>query len=366
MTELEFIKLLDPVIAKVHCGHTELQYSDNFGNYIYENGLFIPFSINYLKAKAYIVRNYKEDISEYLGSEIISINGVSAAEMLKKLYSNMNGDGFNTQNILYTINHSPVSTFSKLFNYTDSYNFQCIKPGEKNISDFKIKAIKYQEIQSVIEEKYPKEYINFKFEKIDNLNTAVITITSFVKHDNSSFSEFLRSSFEQIFSLDIQNLIVDVRGNDGGHPDLAIDLLQYITDKDFVYFKTHIGNKWNDPIKPHERIFEGNLFILFDGGCFSTSGHFISLIKYHSIGTLIGQESGSTFSCNDNSKSFVLPNTKIGGKVARTTFETAVTGFRWDRGILPDHLVESDLMDIIDGVDTIMEYALDLISESIK
>ena len=79
MTELEFIKLLDPVIAKVHCGHTELQYSDNFGNYIYENGLFIPFSINYLKAKAYIVRNYKEDISEYLGSEIISINGISAA-----------------------------------------------------------------------------------------------------------------------------------------------------------------------------------------------------------------------------------------------------------------------------------------------
>jgi len=97
-----------------------------------------------------------------------------------------------------------------------------------------------------------------------------------------------------------------------------------------------------------------------------TSGHFISLVKYHDIGILVGQESGSTFSCNDNSKSFVLPNTRIGGKVARTTFETAVTGFRWDSGILPDHVVEPNLRDIIDGVDTIMEYALDLISESIN
>ena len=88
------------------------------------------------------------------------------------------------------------------------------------------------------------------------------------------------------------------------------------------------------------------------------------LVKYHNIGTFIGRESGSTFSCHDNSLRFVLPNTKINGKVARNTFETAVTGLSWEKGIMPHHYVEPNLEDLSNGLDTIMEYALNLIKHS--
>jgi len=56
------------------------------------------------------------------------------------------------------------------------------------------------------------------------------------------------------------NLIVDVRGNDGGHPDYAIDLFRYLMHKDFVYFKTGVSvEKWNHP---YENSFKGQVYIL--------------------------------------------------------------------------------------------------------
>jgi hypothetical protein len=119
-----------------------------------------------------------------------------------------------------------------------------------------------------------------------------------------------------------------------------------------------------DFIKPYKNNFKGKVYILINGGELSTTGHFISLVKCHNIRTFIGRESVSTFSCHDNSLRFVLPNTKINGKVARNTFETAVTGLSWEKGIMPDHYVESNLEDLINGVDTIMEYALNLIKHS--
>ena len=367
MTELEFIKILEPMVAKVHCGHTELWYSENFQNYIYANGLFIPLSIHYIDNRAYIIRDYTENYVLTEGSEIILINDVPVSQILKTLYAGMNGDGFNKQNILFTINKSPVSTLSKYFNYTDSYTIQFTKPGEKNISTVTLEGIKYQKLVSVLNKRYNMDSENraFSFKILDSLNTAVIAIRSFVMRENDNYYEFLKSSFNQIDSQNIQNLIVDVRGNDGGHPDYSIDLLRYLMNKDFVYFKTKVSNeKWNTFIKPHKNNFKGNIYILINGGELSTTGHFISLVKYHNIGTFIGRESGSTFSCHDNSLRFVLPNTKIGGKVARNTFETAVNGLSWEKGIMPHHYVEPNLKDLINGVDTIMEYALNLIKHS--
>jgi len=365
MTELEFIKILDPMVAKVHCGHTELWYSDKFQDYIYKNGHFIPFSIYYIKDKAYIRKDYTENKVLPEGAEITLINDTPVSLILKSLYKSMNGDGFNTQNILFTINNSPVSTLSKYFNYIDNYNIQFKKPDNMKVSTLMLKAIKYQDLVSIANKRYEliSEDSEFSFKILDSIRTAVIKIHSFVMNKNDNYFKFLKSSFNQIDSFNIQNLIVDVRGNDGGHPDYAIELLKYIMNQDFIYFKTDLDNQeWNNPIKPYANSFKGNVYILINGGELSTTGHFISIVKYYNIGKFIGQESGSTFSCHDNSFEFVLPNTGIGGKVARTTFETAVTGISWENGIRPDYYVEPNIKDVLKNNDTIMEYTLQLIS----
>ncbi|MBN1183183.1 MAG: hypothetical protein JXB49_12895 [Bacteroidales bacterium] len=366
MTELEFIKIIEPVIAKLHCGHSELWYSEQFEDYVYENNLFLPISVYYIHDRAYVRKHYLNSNESLEGAEIISINGESASNIQRSLFSSMNGDGYNKQNILFTINKTPASIISKYFDYTETYQIKLLKPRDTIPSVYFLDGIKYETLIDISNERYPVNSVNadLDFVIIDSLNTAVIKIGSFASNSNDNYYGFLQSAFRQIETSNMQNLIIDVRGNDGGTPDYSIELLKYLVNHDFIYFRNKLNNtEWNYPIKPYNDNFKGDLFILIDGGELSTTGHFISLLRYHNVGKFIGQESGSTFTCHDNCLEFTLPNTKIRGKVPRTTFETAVSGLSSDRGIIPDYCVESNIEDIIENKDTIMKYALRLISQ---
>jgi hypothetical protein len=129
----------------------------------------------------------------------------------------------------------------------------------------------------------------------------------------------------------------------------------------FIYFSEEVGNELCRPIKPHDFTFAGNKYFLIDGGCFSTTGHFLSIVKFHKLGMLIGEESGGSFACNDSSLRVTLPNTWIGVRIPMKTFSTAVTGFKKGRGIMPDHSVKPLLKDILSGEDTVLNYTLNLI-----
>ena len=107
--------------------------------------------------------------------------------------------------------------------------------------------------------------------------------------------------------------------------------------------------------------FKGKLFILIDGGGASTTGHLLGLLKYHKIGTLIGEETGGTFVCHNAHNSFQLKHTRFQVTVATGTFASAVKDLPKDRGILPDILVYPRPEDFAAGKDTILEYALSLI-----
>ncbi|MBN1340264.1 MAG: S41 family peptidase [Bacteroidales bacterium] len=366
MTEPEFIKILEPMVAKVHCGHTELWYSEDFQDFVYSQKLFIPLSAYYIHDTAYIKRQYTDKNILPEGSRILSINNIDVRSIQESLFETMNGDGFNKQNILFTINKTPVSILSKYFDYSEKYEIEIIRPSESVPTLVSVKGIKYDDLLAIAGNRYGDnpDRENFSFRIADSLSTAIISIHSFVKNEDDNYVEFLKSSFGLIDEQNIQNLIVDVRGNDGGHPDYSVGLLKYLINHDFIYFKTKLDDpEMNNPITPYSNSFKGNLYVLMNGGELSTTGHFISLLKYHKTGKLVGQESGSTFSCNDNSLVFSLPNTHIRGKVARTTFETAVSGLSQEKGIMPDYHVEPDIRDIIKNIDTIMDYTLKLIRD---
>jgi C-terminal processing protease CtpA/Prc len=120
-----------------------------------------------------------------------------------------------------------------------------------------------------------------------------------------------------------------------------------------------------DPIPRAEHPFEGNIFILINGGGFSTTGHFTSVLQYHNIGTFVGVETGGTYTCNDASKEIKLDNTRIYVLSPRGTFAAAVEGFPDNRGIIPDVIIEPKVEDLVIGKDTELEYVLnELINKS--
>jgi hypothetical protein len=84
-------------------------------------------------------------------------------------------------------------------------------------------------------------------------------------------------------------------------------------------------------------------------------------LRFHGLGTFIGTETGSTYTCNAAVRVFPLQNTGIGLKIATGSFAAAVEGFPKDKGIIPHHVVERNIDDLKNGVDTVMDYALELI-----
>jgi hypothetical protein len=98
-----------------------------------------------------------------------------------------------------------------------------------------------------------------------------------------------------------------------------------------------------------------------DGGCFSTTGHFLSMIKYHQWGMLIGEESGGSYVCNGCIENYTLPNTKIILNCARCVYQANFHGFSRERGIMPDIEIRPKIEDLIENRDTVMRFVLKLV-----
>jgi C-terminal processing protease CtpA/Prc len=110
-----------------------------------------------------------------------------------------------------------------------------------------------------------------------------------------------------------------------------------------------------------EHVFTGELFVLIDGGCFSSTGHLSALLKYHGAGIFIGVETGGSFACNDASEGYTLKHTGLRIGLPRMTFRVATRGLAKGRGILPDHEIEPTIDDLISGRDVVREKAVSLI-----
>jgi hypothetical protein len=164
--------------------------------------------------------------------------------------------------------------------------------------------------------------------------------------------------------LGIAHLVIDIRGNGGGDPDMSVALISHLARRPFVYFKKGVsyGNLFVETA-PHAVHFGGTVHVLIDGGCFSTSGHFCSIVRHHELAVFIGETGGGTFRCHDNSTEIVLGHTDLRLRVARTTFEAAVPDHDVSAGFPPDHRIIPTINDILSGNDPQMDFAIRLFEE---
>jgi hypothetical protein len=157
-----------------------------------------------------------------------------------------------------------------------------------------------------------------------------------------------------------RTLVIDLRDNDGGHPIFAAILYSYLRQEEFIYFRENPDVPDFEPLyntmEANENSFDGNCYVLINGGCLSTTGHLISLLKYHKRAVFIGEEPGSWFYCNDFSKQVKLPNTQIEVNIPQATFQTKVSGYKIRDHFQVDHSVKLSVDDLINNSDVYMEF----------
>ena len=242
--------------------------------------------------------------------------------------------------------------------------------GQENFSVKELQA-DFKQFRQFLEESHPKLY-RFTSRREDlwmelkDEQTAILTIRTFAYYDdNKGFNRFIDSSFQVIHDHDIQHLVIDLRGNDGGDPFCSTHLLSYLQKKPVIYFSQPYGRyaRLNKPLPMAENPYKGSQYYLIDGMCFSTTGHLTSLLRYYGLGTFIGEETGATYTCNDASHDTKLKHTGYRLQSARGSFATAVIGFSPDKGILPDQPVRQSIDEVIMNHDAVLEYTLQLIKQ---
>ena len=386
------------------CGHTKLMPSEENGfMYYYNTENLFPLKLFLEGHKAYVLSSYDSSIKIKPGTEIIGINGMAIKDIINGLLNNLFSDGHNQTFKYYELNRYFSALFSNFYLEegmgNDKISITYKDHGRKGRMDLPV--VSYQWIKEIDEEEGNKIPYQLEFKEG---NTALMTIRTFWPDEEKyNFERFLMHSFASINDKNIQNLILDLRGNEGGKDGYGALLLSYLMDAEFRYYdklvlatnekfsfvehaqlpegydqlralitQTEDGEfRWehNENLNiqtPQENRFTGEVFVLIDGACFSVTSEFSAVA--HSLGraTFVGDETGGGYYGN-NSGAFAivtLPNSKIELGIPLMAYYTAVQDYEFtDRGIMPHYQVQPTITGVLSGRDEVMEKVVEIIRE---
>lgn len=362
MTLREFYTLLLPLKARIGCGHCHLDYPVEYRRTV--QVFKFPLILIFLGDRCYVRENLQPKTTVLKYSEITAINGIKTPKIIRTLKADISADGYNEQ--------FKTAALTDCFQYYYANRYGAPKEYRIELSTEQ-SATARSGVQTITIPAVPCSGINYsnkkpsklRFKILPQKDTAIMTVHSFIYYGkkNKIFFDYVDKAFRQIKEKKIGNLIIDLRGNGGGDPFCSAHLLSYIEREPSKYFAQPYGKyaRLAEPIPLAENRFTGNLYFLTDGSNFSTTGHFCGLLKYHNLGTFVGTETGSTYTCNAAVKRFHLEHTRILSKLSTQSFAAAVSGLSAGRGIVPHHHIEPTIDDIKKGKDAVMDFTLDLI-----
>ena len=362
LTLAEFYVLIAPVTDIVNCSHTAIRIQERYRQLLAEYGNFFPLELAFINNKAYYLSNHcNTSIDIKPGSEIITINSMDIPEIMEKIITFMPSEGDN-QTTKYSIINSDFNSYYFFLDNSDSFEIEFLSENNQkntiNISACSLNDFISQ--KKLTGSVYPVDFM------IKN-DVGFLKVESFAIPDIGEYIQLLDSIFKVLKDQNTQNLVIDLRNNIGGHPIFAAQLLSYLVKDEFTYFKRNPDISEFEPLynlmQPNPNIFEGNVYMFINGGCLSTTGHFISLSKYLTDTKFIGEAPGSTYRCNDFSTQITLPNTGIEVNIPRTTFETAVSGVAAKEKFEIDYPIEISIKDILRGKDSYEIFLSELLSK---
>lgn len=405
LTLLQVDRLFHRFVALAKDGHTTLPNPpiSSYLSYLQNGGTLFPLNIYFQNQQVFVLDNYSSDSSIIPGDEIISINGKSINECLKKIYNYLCGDNDYSKN-------TAIETFSfPRINWLvngESMNFNLdIKKQAGKLKNIDIPSISAADFEGKIAQKKPLLNQNRSFQFIDDVaylkpgifynapKDGNIRFNSNML-DNKEFVHFLDSCFTIIQYRKTHDLIIDLRDNPGGSATFSNPLVAFFatepfiggskflirtseisknfwkdvndTSKLFVDIKKEIMSRENgskfiisadkykyQPRKDSLR-FKGNVYVLINRFSFSQAIEVAGMIKNHKFVKLIGEQTSPLKSAN--ARQFLLPNTQIVVYFSEAHYDDAFL----INGVTPDYEVTDDLLT---EKDEILDYTLRLIKE---
>ncbi len=361
----EFFRSAAPLAAQAGCMHTALWMPGRFFDLDPDN--LFPLQIRLIEDRLVVTGTFREILEVPRGSVILEINGVPAKAVFDELRTIASGDAHNPYFIETQVEKRFAMFYASVFGFPEKFTVNYTPPGQDTRMTADLRPADIGSVRKVV-------FAHFDaplpaFEVLEGGKTAVMTVKTFIYYDRvEEFRKIMDSSFRRIKLEGVENLILDLRGNDGGDPFCAVILYSYLEKEPAPYFAEAYYGRYADLAKPvplQENRFSGNLYTLLDGRCGSTNGHFCALLDYHDIGRFVGTPSGATYKCNaGRNTEFRLDKTSLILTIGRGTFAAAVEGMDKAKPIMPDYPVKETCRDFLEGRDVYLEKALELIAAS--
>ncbi|WP_420573478.1 S41 family peptidase [Kordia sp.] len=359
MTIKEFYQIVSPIVASLGCLHTRL-VDNRFFRTPYK--YWLPILVWFEEDKMYAVNNCVENTEMTVGSEIVEINGISAKKIYNTLKTTISADAFNQSFYRGDLNVNFLYYYHSYYGFHPEYIIK-FKPHNSNkiiTTSFLIDepAPNYK----VALNNTPRLSLTIKKEQ----KTAIIKIKNFSyfpkgKENIDFFKEKIDSYMKKIKDENISKLAFDLRGNRGGNPACAKHILSYIIDKEINYYEDNDLNKRrNRPItikpKTTHNSSDLKIYILTNGRSASATAQMLAVIKHNKLATIIGEESGGTYSTHPGRVVKPLKNTKLTLQLGTERESVNVPDLDLTKGIIPDKKIITKLDDIIGNNDLLLNY----------
>jgi len=407
----EFYKLIATTCAKINDEHLIPTPSKDYYRSLENTHHYFPFSLKIIDRRFYVLATVQSNNAIPVGSEILSVNGISVEEILNTLLPTIPSDGY-----IQTFNTRHLEDYSmteeeNLFdlNYpifiadTATYRIEFIDKGDKSIKKIAtVAGLDYKSYKNFFYSRNKLEApLAFKYLK---KNVAYLRISSFLKWHRTRFKQDFYTLYDSVFKelnvRNTENLILDLRNNEGGD-GTGEKLLTYLLTKPYKHFestevkfvgyapvadylengkdlffadslayKTETGmyrlKKAYMPLldeqQPDVNHYNGKLYVLINGASGSMASVVASFLKGNGRGIFIGEESGGTMEGNTSHQlaRLVLPNSKI--RIAIPLIKTTnAVAFTKGRGVEPEYHVTPKIDEILKGIDTELNFAVHLI-----
>jgi C-terminal processing protease CtpA/Prc len=275
------------------------------------------------------------------------------------LRSLTSADGFNPAFRSAMVGKHFALKYALAYGYPEVFRVTYQAPGQKRIQEAVLDPVSKTRLDEAT-----ANHNELSLKEFEKSGAALLTINSFAYYSQvDRFRTFLDSVFQVLDQKGIETLLLDLRGNGGGDPFCSSYLWAYLEPGPLPYFEDHYGryDTLANPVPQPSRPFKGKLYTLIDGRCFSTTGHFVGLLKYHGVGKFVGTETGATYTCTGNATYPSLDRTRIMVGTARVMrYTAAVKDMDPTRGVIPDFPVDQTPQNMVSGRDAVLEYALGL------
>ncbi len=385
---------ISKIINLISCSHTFTNLW-NQGATVEKAMLYqddkLPISFSRIGKRIFVDKNATNNSEIKAGLEILKINGIPSKEVLNKLSAYVSADGNNFNKKLDRLMITGKEKYELfdlfypiIYGSNSSYDLELYDLQTKSSIEVNVPSMSASKRTMLFKEKYDEgdKQDNQPWKlKFINENTAILTLTTFAFfNDDFDWKNYFDKAIKKLNTQNIDNLIIDIRGNEGGNSMISKYIIERIITNAFSikelevsvrylsipdHIKKHIStwdklpydftNKYkskdgdryflkpryglpSQTFKPRRDGFKGQVYIITDSSNSSATHQFATYCKLLDNVSLVGQETGGNLMGTNGGFIFFLrlPNSKIEVDIPVLSQRIQEESNPRNGGVLPD------------------------------